>query len=169
VTLTLPQGLRDKLKIPLGILIPDNQTTKDNVLSKIPPDSVIITVGDATSEKMLGYGIVPRLQIVDGLEKRQKRVPPISSVRTVYCDNPPAQITQQSVDTIRDALDSSSPTRILVAGEEDLLVIPACVYAPENSVVLYGQPNEGLVVVPVTDEIRNKTKELLDLIRSSGV
>ncbi|PJB96490.1 MAG: DUF359 domain-containing protein, partial [Nitrosopumilales archaeon CG_4_9_14_0_8_um_filter_34_10] len=46
----------------------------------------------------------------------------------------------------------------------DLLVIPVCIHAPENSIVLYGQPNEGLVVVKVTPEIRNKTQRLLDLM-----
>ena len=54
--------------------------------------------------------------------------------------------------------------RITVDGEEDLLVIPACIYAPDKSVVLYGQPNEGMVIVPVTSEIRNKTKSILYLI-----
>jgi hypothetical protein len=57
-----------------------------------------------------------------------------------------------------------SPVRIVVNGEEDLLVIPVCVHAPDNSIVLYGQPNEGLVVVEITPEIRNKTQSLLDLM-----
>ena len=34
----------------------------------------------------------------------------------------------------------------------------------KNSVVLYGQPNEGLVIVKITPEIRNKTQRLLDLM-----
>ena len=38
------------------------------------------------------------------------------------------------------------------------------IYAPENSVVLYGQPNEGLVIVKITSEIRNKVQSLLDLM-----
>ena len=54
--------------------------------------------------------------------------------------------------------------RIMVNGEEDLLVLPVCVYAPENSVVMYGQPNQGLVIVKVTPEIRNKAQKLLDLM-----
>ena len=57
---------------------------------------------------------------------------------------------------------SKTPVRITVNGEEDLLVIPVCIYAPENSVVMYGQPNEGLVIVKINPEIRNKTQKLLD-------
>jgi uncharacterized protein (UPF0218 family) len=54
------------------------------------------------------------------------------------------------------------PVRIIVTGEEDLLVLPVAIYAPDNSVIFYGQPNEGLVMVLVTEEIRNKAKSILD-------
>ena len=50
----------------------------------------------------------------------------------------------------------------MLTGEEDLLVIPVCIHAPDNAVVMYGQPNEGLVIVKITPEIRNKTQTLLD-------
>jgi len=54
--------------------------------------------------------------------------------------------------------------RIIVTGEEDLLVLPVAVFAPGNSVVLYGQPNEGLVLVQITEEVRNKAKSIMDLM-----
>jgi len=158
----LPQNLRDSLKKPLGVLIRDSDTTKENILKNIPADSFVITVGDATTEKLIKYGIIPSLQIVDGLEKRSKRELPSSSAKTTFsCDNPPAQITQESIDVIKKAL-KEPPARIKVIGEEDLLVLPVCVYAPENSVVLYGQPNEGLVIVRINLEIRNKVKVIMN-------
>lgn len=156
----LPEDLRDELKAPLGILL--KETSKENISKHITPNSYLITVGDATTEKMLGFGLVPSLQIVDGYEKRGKRIPPYSSATKLHCDNPAAQITPQSITTIKQAFSSKPPIQILVNGEEDLLVIPVCIYAPENAIVLYGQPNEGLVIVPVTQEIRNKTQSLLD-------
>ena len=58
----------------------------------------------------------------------------------------------------------TAPVRITVMGEEDLLVLPVCIYAPDNSIVLYGQPNEGLVLVEISTEIRNKVQTLLDLM-----
>jgi uncharacterized protein (UPF0218 family) len=160
ISLKLPNSLRDELKTPLGILLKD--TTKENISKHISKNSYIITVGDATTEKMLNYGFIPSLQIVDGHEKRGKRTPPHSTATILYCDNPAAQITTQSIDAIKKALSSKPPIQILVNGEEDLLVIPVCIFAPENSLVLYGQPNEGLVIVPITQEIRNKTKNLLN-------
>lgn len=158
----LPKNLRDSLKKPLGILIKDSETTRENILKNIPAGSFVITVGDATTEKLIKLGIIPSLQIVDGLEKRFKRELPSSTASTTFsCSNPPAQITQESIDVIKKAL-QVPPARITVTGEEDLLVLPVCVYAPENSVVLYGQPNEGLVIVRINSEIRNKAQSIMN-------
>ena len=158
----LPENLRDSLKKPLGILIRDSETTKENILKNIPQGSFIISVGDATTEKLIRYGITPSLQIVDGLEKRFKRELPSSIVKTTFsCHNPPAQITEESLDVIKKAL-QVPPARIIVTGEEDLLVLPACLYAPENSVVMYGQPNEGLVIVKINSEIKNKVQSIMN-------
>ena len=41
------------MKIPLGILIPENQTNKINIQKYLSSDSYIITVGDRTTEKMI--------------------------------------------------------------------------------------------------------------------
>ena len=162
----LPPNLRKQLKIPLGHLLIEKEATKNNIQNYISENSYIITVGDRTTEKMIDFGLIPSLQIIDGQEKRETRqIISNSNVKTALtCDNPAAEITDQSIETIKKGFNSETPVRILVNGEEDLLVIPVCIYAPENSVVLYGQPNEGLVVVKITPEIRNKTQRLLDLM-----
>jgi uncharacterized protein (UPF0218 family) len=160
----LPENLREQLKIPLGILIPDNQTTKENILKHISSNSYVITVGDATTAKMIHFGIIPSLQIIDSQEKRVKREPPSEENITtnISCDNPAGEIDPQSIIIIKNAFKSEQPVRITVNGEEDLLVIPVCIHAPENSVVMYGQPNEGLVIVQIDDKIRKKTQLILD-------
>ena len=162
--MNLPESLREELKIPLGVLLPDKEANKENIEKFLTPDSYIITVGDRTTEKLIDFGLVPSLQIIDNLEKRSKRESPKLQENTteLFVDNPPTEITLQSIDLIKNAFLSTSPVRIIVNGEEDLLVIPVCIYAPQNAVVFYGQPNEGLVIVNVTPEIRNKTQNLLD-------
>ena len=162
--MNLPESLRAELKIPLGVLLPDKEANKENIEKFLSDDSYIITVGDRTTEKMIDFGLVPSLQIIDNLEKRAKRESPKLQANTtkLFVDNPPAEITPQSIDLIKSAFLSTTPVRINVNGEEDLLVIPVCIYAPEDAIVLYGQPNEGLVIVRVTPEIRNKTQKLLD-------
>jgi hypothetical protein len=160
----LPENLREQLKIPLGILLLDTQVTKENVLKYTQSSSFIITVGDATTEKMLSFGIIPSLQIIDAKEKRAKRaLLSNENVATVIsCKNPPGEITNESITVIKRAFKSKTPVRIIVNGEEDLLVLPVCLYAPKNAVVMYGQPNEGLVIVQIKDQIRNKTQLILD-------
>lgn len=184
----LPESRREDLKTPLGVLLPDAGITKEQVVGMIRPGSYVVTVGDRTTERMMQFGIVPSLQITDGLEKRRVRPHPRLAetggsggregegrgadvrhagrrvgIKTTVMEvsNPPAQITPESVSAIRRAFETRPPVRIRVNGEEDLLVIPVCVYAPDNTVVLYGQPGEGLVVTPVTDEIRNKTRGIM--------
>jgi hypothetical protein len=159
----LPDSLRDQLKIPLGILLPESQTDKTNIKKHFSENSYLITVGDRTTEKMIEFGFIPSLQIIDSQEKRVKREPPkLANATELTVDNPAAEITSQSIDIIKKAFTMHPPVRLCVNGEEDLLVIPACIHAPENAIVLYGQPNEGLVIVKITPEIRNKTQKLLD-------
>ena len=160
----LPENLRDQLKNPLGNLIKDNDPNKKNVLKKIYAESVIITVGDRTTENMVQLGLRPQIQIIDGLEKRNQRLVPVDdAINTkLSCKNPPGEITEESMQVIQKAFSCEPPVRIIVDGEEDLLVIPVCIYAPENSVVMYGQPNEGLVIVHITPEIQAKVQKILD-------
>lgn len=155
--------MRESLKKPMGLLLKDSETSKDHILKTIPKGAFLITVGDATTEKMIKFGLDPSLQIVDSMEKRNKREPPLGNVKTVHrCSNPPAEITTESIESIKKALGEEPPVRILVDGEEDLLVIPAVLHAPKNSVVMYGQPNEGLVIVVVTQEIREKAQKIMN-------
>jgi len=153
------------MKIPLGVLVPENQTQKSEIQKYLSENPYLITVGDRTTEKMIDFDLIPSLQIIDGQEKREKRDPPkFENATELTVDNPAAEITPQSITIIKKAFTMNSPVRIFVNGEEDLLVLPVCVHAPENSVVMYGQPNEGLVIVNITTEIRNKAQSLLDLM-----
>ena len=162
----LPDVLRDQLKKPLGNLISDNDPNKENIIKKISAESVLITVGDRTAENMLQFGLKPQIQIIDGLEKRNQCTIPIDdTVNTnLSCRNPPGEITKESIQVIQKAFSCELPVRITVDGEEDLLVIPVCIHAPENSIVMYGQPNEGLVIVTITPEIRAKVQKILDIM-----
>ena len=162
----LPDSLREQLKIPLGLLLPIGQDNKVNIQKHLSDDSYIITVGDRTTEKMIEYGIIPSLQIIDGFEKRQKReFPKLGTAFELKIDNPAAEITLKSIQIIKKAFEMTSPIRLTVNGEEDLLVLPVCIHAPKNSVVLYGQPHKGLVLVKITTEIRNKAQTLLDMMK----
>jgi GTP-dependent dephospho-CoA kinase len=163
--LKLPDSKRDSFKNPLGVLLPEEIADKEHVLEYLDDDSYLITVGDRTTEKLVNFGIIPSLQIIDGIEKREKRESVLSDVTNYFeVANPAAEITSPAIGIIKKAFSMLPPARIMVIGEEDLLVLPVCIHAPENAVVMYGQPNEGLVIVKVTGEIRNKAQKLLDLM-----
>jgi len=164
--LKLPENLREDLKIPLGDLINDIDVNNKNIQTKINPKSVLIAVGDRTTENMLQLGLKPQIQIIDGLEKRNQRIVPVDDTinTNLSCRNPPGEITEESMQVIQKAFSCEPPVRITVDGEEDLLVLPVCIFAPENSVVMYGQPNEGLVIVHITPEIRAKVQKILDVM-----
>ena len=151
------------MKIPLGELLPENQADKSNIKKFLSENSYIISVGDRTTEKMIDFDLIPSLQIIDGQEKREKREPPkLEHAIELTVDNPAAEITSESISIIKNAFTLQSPVRIFVNGEEDLLVIPSCVFAPIKSTIMYGQPNEGLVIVIVNEEIRDKAASILN-------
>ncbi len=160
----LPESLREQLKTPFGILLPNDQVNKNNIQNHLTEKTFLITVGDATTENMLNLGIVPSLQIIDSQEKRKERKSLSNKGvnTTLSCKNPAGQITKESIAAIKNGFSLKPPVRISVDGEEDLLVIPVCIFAPMNSVVMYGQPNEGLVIVKIDTEIRNKAQKILD-------
>ncbi len=83
----------------------------------------------------------------------------------VKVTNPPGHITKQLVDAVADAykgiIKDSKQRIIQVDGEEDLAGVPAILLAPLGTIVLYGQPGEGVVLVQITEKIKNKLATLL--------
>ena len=76
--------------------------------------------------------------------------------------NPAAVIYPEAWSTIDTAIHEKRPTLVSVDGEEDLLGFPAVLLAPEDAVVLYGQPDVGIIWVPVTIENKVLARELLE-------
>ena len=163
----LQENLRNELKIPLGDLIKNTDSAKVRIIKQIYAENPVVTIGDATSEILINMGLVPFLQIVDGKEKRRERELPLDdSIAThLSCVNPPGELTQESIDTIKKSFNSKPPIRVLVDGEEDLLVLPTCLFSPQNYVIMYGQPNEGLVIVRITNEVREKVQNIVNSMK----
>jgi hypothetical protein len=69
---------------------------------------------------------------------------------------------------IRKALGEKGRTKVLVDGEEDLLALVVVLCAPENSIVVYGQPNEGVVAIRVTEETRELMHKILNAMEKTS-
>lgn len=154
----------DALKKPFGTLVPDAQVTKERISTIVKGAKKIIAVGDATTERLLGFGIIPDLAIVDGKERRLVRDYPRHDAKEMHCTNPAGTVSQAAVDLLKEALLEKKPALIVVEGEEDMLALPIFVMASEGSVVLYGQPLEGMVAVKITVAKRRQAKDLMDRI-----
>ena len=51
--------------------------------------------------------------------------------------------------------------KIVIKGEEDLLVLPASLLAPLGAVVVYGQADFGIILVKVDESIKEKIYGLI--------
>lgn len=165
----LTPALRDELKTPFGKLYKGKgESCLAKVVKALDRPPKIISIGDMTTYYLIKAGVVPDMCLIDD---QTMRLPVDHEIRKgtshhtfkeLRVSNPAGVVTQALMDLMKDNMGSTEPVRIFVDGEEDLAVIPACLYAPIGSVVIYGQPCEGVVAVRVTEEKRRETKVLLD-------
>ncbi|MEM1586534.1 MAG: GTP-dependent dephospho-CoA kinase family protein [Candidatus Bathyarchaeia archaeon] len=161
----LTPGLRDYLKKPIGLLIKGQTRDVLEAISKIIKDnkpSKIIAVGDIISRSLLEGGLRVDVFIVDNRSMR-KPIEPINygANKILRLSNPAGTITKASWQVIREAINSNGPAEVLVDGEEDLLTIVAVLLAPDNSIVMYGQPGEGAVIINVNKKAKEKMYEII--------
>jgi hypothetical protein len=169
VEYTITPELRIKLKEPFGTLIQGsfNETMskmKELVEKEKPPK--IISVGDVVSRNLHEHSVHPQLTIVDNKSLRNQAAPErLTAEKTVHVTNPQGTITKEALIAIKEAIDKNEHTHIVVDGEEDLLTLIAVLYAPENAVVVYGQPCTGIVVVKVTPQKRALAEKFLKAMK----
>ena len=160
-----------KFKEPFGTLIrgtySETASKLKHSIEKEKPQ-ITVTVGDAVTQNLHSYGITPQLSITDNKSMRKKIQPQTYPDKTlIKIRNPQGTITQEAITAIQTALQTNQPTHILVDGEEDLLTLIAVLYAPENALIVYGQPNEGLVTVKVTAQKRAEAQAILNAMKTT--
>ena len=131
--------------------------------------SAIISVGDIVSKNMSEQDISLNVLIVDNKVMR-KPIQPITvdTDHTLYAINPPGTITDEAWAAIRRAIEQTGRTKVVIDGEEDLLTLVTVLSAPEDALVVYGQPHVGIVVVKVTEETREKMRRIVDAMEESS-
>src|SRR3989304_6590750 len=162
--------LRVRFKEPFGMLIRGSfaetmSRMKGIVVKEKPPK--IVSVGDMISRNLHEHQINPQLSITDNKCMRKKIEPTVlAAEKVVHVENPPGTITEEATKAIREALESEKHVQVIVDGEEDLLTLIAVLYAPERSLVVYGQPNEGIVIVKVTPEKKADAAKILKAMKT---
>lgn len=175
VHIELPKELRPLMKKPLGKLYTGKgRDTIEKFVEELTCPTKLISVGDVTTFHLLESGIIPDICIVDD---RTKRKPVSSDVSArnrdnvydeVSVDNPAGIITDELIKTLSEAFASEKPLRIFVRGEEDLATLPVILMAPLGAIVLYGQPDEGVVFVKVTETKKEEIRVLFEKLISKN-
>ncbi|MDR0980876.1 MAG: GTP-dependent dephospho-CoA kinase family protein [Methanocalculaceae archaeon] len=154
--LVLPSEHRGLFKQPIGTLFPE--------FSDIVPQlsgRMVCTVGDVVTHSALARGIIPAVGVIDGFTMRSPYLAmPEISHHILRVINPAGVITDELTAVLAEAV-KAAPCVIMVEGEEDLAVLPLIGLLPDGALILYGQPNEGVVVCEVTPALRQRAADLL--------
>lgn len=155
----LDENLIGEFKAPLGKLYVDFE----DAIPKIKEAKFLISVGDQTTKNLVDIDLIPNLAIIDNrIQRKDHNYDIIRTENILESDNPAGTITEDLWETIEKAisltLEDNENRIIVVEGEEDLAVLPSLLIAPEDAVILYGQPNEGLVFVNVYEGKDKATK-----------
>lgn len=160
--LRLKEESREELKKTLGPIV------KGELPGRYVDKKPLIAVGDVVTETLLEQDIRPDVAIVDGKTRRGEFKRDWTEEKTINIRNPPEVIKQESWNAIQDGISSEKPTFIEVDGEEDLLSLVAIALCPLGGLVIYGVPSEGMVINEVSEEIKDKTWEVInDMIEAN--
>lgn len=163
---------RDRFKKPIGKIVKNLKGIEKVIKNK----TLTAAIGDIITIKLDEAGIFPDLSIIDHKTRRleinneQKDIlSRIQKSRNILnADNSAGSIERRAVGVIHKAitsfLDSKIKQLILIQGEEDLLVLPVILLLPLESVVLYGQPDKGIVVVTVTEKKKKEAAYLFSIL-----
>ena len=156
----ISEQARQKLKKPLGKVY--NSLEKVKLLSK---KYRIISVGDICTLALLCIGVRPHLAVFDLKYMRKPLPKQMAAILKREFKNIIG--IKNKHGTVSDKLLSDAKTIIKkggalhVDGEEDLTALVFIKNASPKEIVVYGQPNEGIVVVKPDKKIKKFVDSLL--------
>jgi uncharacterized protein (UPF0218 family) len=158
---------RKDLKKPIGKLIRGDPKQTIIILKIIleelgPP--LFACVGDFVSGNILNSCLCPDIIVVDNRIMRENVEPIVFKHESKRVENPPGTISINSQKVLQDAITLNKRIGVVVEGEEDLLVLPLMAMMPTGSVIVYGQPREGMVLVILTEERRRWAKDFMTMM-----
>ncbi len=170
----LPVTLRESLRAPIGQLFTgEHSVSAKKAIEYIHSINTGLTVaiGDVCAKSLLIQGFYPNIIIYDEKTQRTENIVlDLESYSMYNAFNPKEWILESAKSEIKNAIAfcTSNNCRIAVRidGEEDLLIIPAIIFLPLGSVVIYGQPpittEEGLVVALITSALKDEVQDILN-------
>ena len=131
----------------------------------------LVAVGDIVTYHFLVEGILPDVSVVDGMTERHEVKEEVTEKwleipDSLEVENPAGTVTRDLIRGLNEGLEADEAIRVDVDGEEDLATLPVIAKAENGDTVVYGQPDEGMVFVTVTEE---KKEEAVSLLRRMDV
>ncbi len=158
--LTLKKGARLILRTPKGLIV---RELPEEVLK----GKKIFAVGDLVLRNLLNAGIKPELCVIDlKIQRKNVELPKkgLEDYEVFKARNPPGFLTSDAWRTIRKAIEvvkMGKKALVIIDGEEDLLGFPVVILGPLGSILIYGQPGEGAVIVEITNAEKERAIKLL--------
>ena len=151
---------RIELKKPIGKLYKEVGAAKE-----LQSAARIISVGDICTINLLKSGIKPHLAVYDYRFKRSNLDPQDKLVLTdeyripnVYL-NPAGSLSEEIIEDAPMLLENGGA--ILIVGEEDLCALAFILAAKEDDLIVYGQPDQGVVIVVPDNKLKEKIRKML--------
>lgn len=163
--LRLTDQIRARLKQPLGILLagpPERTVGELKKIVEVEKPPILLCVGDFVSKNIRDSGLQADVSVVDNKIMRRETQFSETAFGTIFrASNPAGTIELAAWEALRESIEKKD-SLLIIEGEEDLLTLPAILLAPNRSIVVYGQPNEGMVIVRVNPEKKAETKKIID-------
>lgn len=161
----LSDELREELKSPLGELITgseENINTKiTHIIKRLNPVKVIC-IGDAVSRFFSKNRIKANMIIIDNHEQREPcKYYNYNKKHQIKVFNKAGYIERNAWDAINKSI-KMDDISIIVNGEEDLLLLAVAIKAPKGTLLVYGQPQKGIVAVNVTEKLKIYIKDIIN-------
>ena len=155
----IPEETRKVLRKPLGALFKSIADIKGLESRRI------ISVGDICTISLIKAGFRPHLAVFDfrhmrsDLGKEEKEF--------LMREYPDPKKYRNPAGFLSDEIMKDAPAllrqggAVLIKGEEDLTAVAFILAAGQGDVVVYGQPDEGVVVVRPDETLKRKVKEIV--------
>ena len=175
--MALDAHLRERLAKPFGEVMSFEKTAEKLRERGSPAGSarsaLLIAVGDQIIVNLLQASLTPDIAVYDGICQR-KEVPrewimqmqkaAMRDGGSVRAPNMPGTINPRMEARVRDLLSIGSGW-LEIEGEDDLCSLVVMAYARTGAILLYGQPNAGVVWVEIDEKRQKEAQELLRTIR----
>ncbi|BCU67246.1 hypothetical protein HS7_06830 [Sulfolobales archaeon HS-7] len=155
ICLTFDEKIRLRLSRPYGRVI----KSPDKIIQHAKNFDKVYVVGDYVLSILMRKGFSPTLSIAD--RKTRRNIPVVENIRGVEIRNEPGVLRISALEKLRELLTSGYKGPIYVDGEEDMLVIPLVIFGSENSLVLYGQPFVGTVLLEINQLTKWIVRDIL--------